>query len=121
MLVALAGPMSNFFLAIVFTLIISFLKNIIGVNIHNVFIIFFNVIVNINLALGVFNLVPVPPLDGSRIVAWILPLKLKEYYYKLEPYGVFILMLLMFTVGFSKIFRLADMLQFYLYTYLGIM
>jgi Zn-dependent protease len=48
----------------------------------------------INVVLGVLNLIPVPPLDGSRVVYWLLPDKQAAAYYRLEPYGMVILMLL---------------------------
>ncbi len=52
-------------------------------------------LVLINAALGIFNLLPVPPLDGSRILFSILPDKLAFSYIKLEPYGIFLLIMLM--------------------------
>ena len=51
----------------------------------------------INVVLAVLNLIPIPPLDGSRIVYWLLPDKLAGAYYQLERYGMIILMLLIFT------------------------
>lgn len=50
--------------------------------------------VNINLVLAVFNLLPIPPLDGSKIVMTLLPAKLAASYASLEKYGLIILMLL---------------------------
>jgi len=50
----------------------------------------------INVVLAVLNLIPIPPLDGSRIVYWLLPDKLAGAYYQLERYGMIILMLLIF-------------------------
>ncbi|MGQ3890422.1 site-2 protease family protein [Legionella sp. CNM-4043-24] len=51
----------------------------------------------INLLLAIFNLLPVPPLDGSKIVAMLLPAQQAMLFQKLEPYGFFILLALMFT------------------------
>lgn len=49
----------------------------------------------ISVALAVFNMIPIPPLDGSRIVYWLLPDKLAAAYYRLEPFGFFILIALL--------------------------
>lgn len=51
----------------------------------------------INLLLAYLNLIPIPPLDGSRIVASLLPLRQAIQYQKIEPYGFFILLALIFT------------------------
>lgn len=50
----------------------------------------------INLLLAFFNLIPIPPLDGSRIVASLLPLKQAYFYQKIEPFGFLILIVLVF-------------------------
>lgn len=52
----------------------------------------------ISVALAVFNMIPIPPLDGSRIVYWLLPDKQAAAYYRLEPFGFFILIALL-TLG----------------------
>ncbi len=49
----------------------------------------------INVGLAILNMIPIPPLDGSRIVYWLLPNKLASAYYRLEPYGMLILMALL--------------------------
>lgn len=46
----------------------------------------------INVVLAVLNMIPIPPLDGSRVVYWLLPDRQAALYYRLEPYGTFILM-----------------------------
>jgi Zn-dependent protease len=51
----------------------------------------------INVALAVLNMIPIPPLDGSRIVYWMLPDKYATAYYRLERYGLIILVLLLVT------------------------
>lgn len=48
----------------------------------------------INVVLAVLNMIPIPPLDGSRVVYWLLPHRQAAVYYRLEPYGTLILMLL---------------------------
>lgn len=51
----------------------------------------------VNAMICAFNLIPLPPLDGSRVVASILPNRLAAQYYKIEPYGIFILLGLLVT------------------------
>lgn len=87
-LVAIAGPLCNLLLALLATRLI---RN--GpVWLHDLpmlkqFILTFTVI---NLGLFFFNLIPIPPLDGSRIVAAFLPLKWLVKFYRLEPFGFFV-------------------------------
>ena len=57
----------------------------------------------INVALAILNMIPIPPLDGSRIVYWILPNKYATAYYKLERYGLIILIILLYTNILSRI------------------
>jgi Zn-dependent protease len=54
----------------------------------------------INFLLCVFNLIPIPPLDGSRIVAYFLPANAKRAYMSIEPYGFFIILALVLLFGF---------------------
>ena len=55
--------------------------------------------------LGVFNLLPFPPLDGSKIVASLLPKKLEYYFYKYERYFYLILIILIATNTVDKLMR----------------
>ncbi|MCM8780345.1 MAG: site-2 protease family protein [Candidatus Omnitrophica bacterium] len=87
--IGLSGPASNFLFAFILSIINNFInpQPILGFVFEN--------LIAINVILGVINLIPIPPLDGSRIVMGILPLDLAYRYAKVEPYGFFILMLLM--------------------------
>lgn len=49
----------------------------------------------LNVLLAVLNLVPIPPLDGSRVIYWILPDRYAAVYYRLEPFGLFIILALL--------------------------
>jgi Zn-dependent protease len=86
MLVGAAGPAANLLLAAVSALIWRFVPNFPAAS-----FIFESIIVT-NVVLALFNLFPIPPLDGSRIVMGFLPRDLAYQYAKIEPYGFFIIM-----------------------------
>jgi Zn-dependent protease len=92
--VALAGPASNIALAILF----GGLMQIAGQTSFgsSALTAFFGIIVRINLLLGIFNLVPIPPLDGSKLLFAVLPDSLAEVKFVLERYGVMFLVLFLF-------------------------
>lgn len=87
--IGISGPMANFLLALVSALIIKFIPLPLPL-----YFMLIKLIV-INVVLGVFNLIPIPPLDGSRIVTGLLPANLAAQYSLMEPYGFLILMLLL--------------------------
>lgn len=98
-IVSLAGPLMNFVLAIIFTLIYcaiykfastSFLVSTIG----GIITLLISTTISINIGLGVFNLIPLPPLDGSKIIMPFLPYKAKEFFVNNEQifYIVFVLL-----------------------------
>ncbi len=101
MLVALAGPASNLLLALIFGIIIRILL-IQGIAIDSSIIIFFGIIVLYNILLAVFNLVPIPPLDGSKILFHFLPYSMHNIREIMERNSVLFLLLFIF-FGFRLI------------------
>ncbi len=96
--VSFAGPASNILLAIVFGLILRFIPD--GIILGNPGIaILLSYIVFINIWLAIFNLIPVPPLDGSWILFSFLPTKLQSIQIFLKKYGIIILVLLILFGG----------------------
>ena len=99
--VALAGPGANIVMAIcwLFVMIIAINMNI------TVLIEMGRVGILVNCVLAVFNLLPIPPLDGSRVISALLPNRLAYKYNQLEQYGLYILLGLMFLGGFNYLVR----------------
>jgi len=106
MLSSLAGPLSNILLAVLGTgFFFLFAVIIKHTHLNNPQLMFFFMqvivlIIIINMMLAVFNLVPIPPLDGSRIMRYFLPWDMKESLDRLEPFGFIIIMLLLSSGAF---------------------
>lgn len=111
--VALAGPLMNFIVAL-----ITFVFLVLGTMYNFAFwiqsLLWFIIVINIGL--GVFNLLPIPPLDGSKLIGALIPDKYYYTYLRYEKYGMILLVVLLATgvfdlfladtvEGFMNIFR----------------
>jgi Zn-dependent protease len=102
-LTSIAGPGINLLMALLFAVLLRIIFPAVEAGAANdltgqalfPFALMLSYGVLINVALAILNLIPVPPLDGSRIVYWLLPPKLGAAYYRLERFGMLILMALL--------------------------
>ena len=121
-MVGVAGPVANIFIALVFGLLVRFLPNAAGIIPGSLFINFLDIaslVVLTNLFLACFNLLPIPPLDGSKLLFAFLPYRYRGVEWFLDQYGLFVLFFLLFVVGGSLLSPLIQWLvrwAFYLIT-----
>jgi Zn-dependent protease len=97
--IALAGPVTNFALAFIFGIIIRIIETVAPTSAGAAnFVVFLAIIVYINIILGLFNLIPIPPLDGSRILFAILPQTetMARAMYSLQRWGLFLVLIFVF-------------------------
>ncbi len=91
-LVSIAGPVSNFLLALIFVFLyyLFISSSLLGIVIIREFVLY---MIYLNIGLGVFNLIPIPPLDGSKVVASVLKPKAFYKYLSFERYGSIVLLI----------------------------
>ncbi len=112
MYVAMAGPISNLLMALGWAIVAR-----IGVSLADIREVALPLVysgmagISINLVLALINFLPIPPLDGSRIVAGLLPERMAWQYERIEPYGFYILLLLLVTGGLGLILGYPMMLM----------
>lgn len=94
-LVAAVGPLSNLFVALVFGIAIRF-SALLPAGTASAFVEIATIIVVLNIVLAVFNLVPIPPLDGSKVLFAFLPYHLAYIEEFLERYGMILLLIFIF-------------------------
>lgn len=98
--VSLAGPLSNILVGVIFSLMIRMDFGFLNERMFA----FFTIIAIYNFALALFNLIPIPPLDGHHILFSLLPSKFFKFKVFLKQYGTLILFLFLFVFNFSFIF-----------------
>jgi len=104
-LVAIAGPLMNFFLAWLAALVVPLADVLTPTeDIAQQFLLYFMLS---NVVLGLFNLLPIPPLDGGRIAVGLLPLELAKIWARLERAGILVVLLVVFIlprlIGFDPV------------------
>ena len=97
MLVALAGPLMNYLLTFLSILALHVTPLLPG-EAHGYVLNFLGVFIMANLALGTFNLLPIPPLDGGRVMVGLLPERLAMLWARLEGAGIVIVLLAVFVL-----------------------
>ncbi len=108
MLVSLAGPLSNILLAFLFAFPFVYISSIYNLstvtnwNLKIIILLLSNEFIRLNLTLAIFNLIPVPPLDGSKILGTILPSR--QYYKMIEYENYLVIGLMMVIFLFSRQF-----------------
>lgn len=99
--VAFAGPAANLLLVIISALLLKLVFMFAPSSIILAKVLVYAILINLLLAL--FNLMPIPPLDGSKIVARFLPQQTAIKYMRFERYGMLLVIILIFTGAFSKV------------------
>ncbi len=101
--VSFAGPMSNLILSFFSLLIFTVLYNAGLIAFGGLFFSFMQQLIMINIYLAIFNLIPIPPLDGSKILMSFLPSSQMRLYQQIERYAPLLLLLLIFSGAFRII------------------
>lgn len=101
-IVSIAGPVMNILLAVVFTLIYFAIYKFAGMSFilsttGNIVMLLISSIISINVGLGIFNLIPLPPLDGSKVIMPFLPYKAKQFFINYETIFAFVFVILWVT------------------------
>lgn len=116
--VALAGVFVNFMLALIFGLALRFIP-LTADGVVTPMMSIMSMIVVMNLALGIFNLIPIPPLDGSKILFSFLPQRYARYQEVLEQNGFLIIFGLLILLNFLQIDPITTLITFLFHSITG--
>ncbi|MBU1042881.1 MAG: site-2 protease family protein [Candidatus Omnitrophica bacterium] len=112
--VSLAGCVTNILLAIIAIFLLQFQF----INANSVFLTVLTTVARINIILGAFNLIPIPPLDGSKVLMALLPEEAQMNLAKIEPYGMFIIIFMLFT---GMMYPLINFMQNIIYSFISVL
>ncbi|QDU82923.1 Peptidase family M50 [Planctomycetes bacterium Pla163] len=119
-LVAAAGPISNLVQAFVFAIVWYLSIRVWGYQQHELLPAVLKLTAYLNVILAVFNMIPIPPLDGSRIVMWLLPQGMRPGFAGLERIGIFIVLALIYMTPLGpEVFRTMLSLNAQLFSLVG--
>lgn len=100
---AFAGPFSNLIMAVIFTIILKLLiitgvvTTAINSTVGTIILNMLQLVIQFNVVFGIFNLIPIPPFDGSRILYYFLPQKGREIMYNIERHSFIIVLVILVT------------------------
>ena len=105
-MVALAGPLMNFFIALIscfaYVIITSIRPGFVFSNMGQLLMIFLQTLIVINIGLGVFNLIPLPPLDGEKIFKRLLPYRVQEWLNR-NYYTIYVVFMFLWIFGLLEV------------------
>lgn len=102
-LVALAGPATNILIAVVAIFILQWQGSV-----HPALSLLLQITVKINIVLAAFNLIPLPPLDGSKVVLEFLPVGIRRRIFNVERFGLVILAVLLFSGALNPVINFME-------------
>jgi len=105
-LISLAGPVSNLISALIISIILKLFIFFKIESLYTIGSLFLTPVIYLNVFLAVFNLIPVHPLDGFKIVGGLLPEKQAREWYSLEKYGLIFLLMMIIPLGKSSMIDL---------------
>lgn len=114
-IVALAGPVTNLLLALVAAVLFVPIERLLGVS--SPLVVFLFVFASVNVVLAVFNLIPLPPLDGSRLLTIFLPPHRQGIIFFLDKWGFMILLVLVFFGGTALMEPVIDGVRSFLFRF----
>ena len=122
MLISAAGPIANIVVSLVVILVFYLFTQPILATSNSTLLLLVNIAANllmINIFLAVFNLIPIPPLDGSGILGGLLKGEALVWYERIKPYGFFILLIIIYTHIFDRIANMIFNLLFKIFPVLA--